>query len=194
MDEGILTDNKGKKIPFHDAVVILTSNVGVEGIEEMKSAVGFTRQENCSQDVLERETLKSLEKTFRPEFLNRIDEVLCFNPLGGEECRKIVKNLLKGLKRNLSEMKISIRFSKGAIDFLMRQGTDPRYGARPLKRAIKQYIETPLTEKILQTPSSHPRKIQVKMSGGKVVFQDETCHQEDVMSGRKKAKHKRGGK
>ena len=173
MDEGFLTDNKGNKVPFHDSVVILTSNVGVEGLEEIKSAVGFTRQEDVGHDLVKRETRKSLEKNFRPEFLNRIDEVICFNALGREENRKIVQNLLKILKKNLSHMDISIRFSKGVIDFLTRTGTDTRYGARPLKRVIKKYIEVPLTEKILSEPNADHHYLLSKMSGDMVVFVDD---------------------
>lgn len=187
MDEGVITDNKGRKIPFQDAVVIMTSNVGVQGLEEMKSAVGFTRQESFQQDLVEQETLKSLEKAFRPEFLNRIDEIICFNSLGDRELRKVVQTFLHRLKQNLSEFNVSIRFSKGVIDFLIQHGTDPQYGARPLKRAIKAWIEAPLAERILHEPSPLPTKILGKVADGKVVFIDETGQKRD-----KKAK--RGSK
>jgi len=170
MDEGNLTDNKGRKIPFHDAVVILTTNVGVEGLDEMKSAVGFTKEEDPGQEIVERETVKALEKTFRPEFLNRLDEVICFNPLGTESVRKIVRLLLSRLKKNLSEMKVSIRFTQGVIDFISREGMDPRYGARPLHRAIKQYIEVPLTEQILQAKQGFPMQVVARLSGRRIVF------------------------
>ncbi len=191
MDEGIITDNKGRKISFQDAVVILTSNVGVEGIEEMKSAVGFTRQETFGREFVEKETLKSLEKTFRPEFLNRLDEVICFNSLDYEENLKIVQNLMARLKKNLSTMKIFFRFTKGVADFLIREGTDPRYGARPLKRAIKKYIETPLTEKVMQDPSSISKKILAKMSGNKVVFVEDKARRKQTGGGSKKKNRKR---
>jgi len=180
MDEGDLTDNKGRKIPFYDAVVILTTNVGVEGLEEMKGAVGFTKEEHFGQDIVERETLKALEKTFRPEFLNRIDEIICFNPLGAESIRKIVRLLLSRLKKNLAEMKISIRFTQGVIDFISREGMDPRYGARPLHRAIKQYIETPLTEKIIKSPHALPMKVLAKISGRQIVFVADPASRKEV--------------
>jgi ATP-dependent Clp protease ATP-binding subunit ClpA len=173
MDEGFLTDNKGNKIPFHDAVVILTSNIGVEGLEEMKSAIGFAKEDRLDQALVGRETLKSLEKTFRPEFLNRIDEVICFNSLGVEENRKIVKNFLKILKQNLSRMGISLRLTRGVVDFLIHRGTDIKYGARPLKRVIKKYIEAPLTEQILNEPAADTRKILAKISGSSIVFVDD---------------------
>lgn len=179
MDEGILTDNKGRKISFHEAVVILTSNVGVEGLEEMQKAVGFRREPCTDQDLVERETLKALDKTFRPEFLNRVDEIICFNALGTEENRKIVQVHLNRLRQNLSRMKISIRFSRGVTDYLVRRGTDPRYGARPLKRALKKDIEAPLAEQILHGPLPRAGKILAKMSGRGVVFV------EDVVSGRR---------
>ncbi|NOY53958.1 MAG: ATP-dependent Clp protease ATP-binding subunit [Deltaproteobacteria bacterium] len=170
MDEGDLTDNKGRKIPFHDAVVILTTNVGVEGLDAMKNAVGFTKEEQPGRKIVERETLKALEKTFRPEFLNRIDEIICFRPLGTESIRKIVRLLLSRLKKNLSQMKISIRFTQGVIDFISREGMDPRYGARPLQRAIKQYIEVPLTERILHAKEEFPMKVVARISGRRIVF------------------------
>jgi len=185
MDEGILTDNKGRKIPFQDAVIILTNNAGVEGIEEMKSAVGFTRQDVLNRNVVRRETLKSLEKIFRPEFLNRIDEIICFNPLGHKETRRIVQLQLEHLQRKLSGMKIHLRFSRNVINFLIREGADPRYGARPLKRAVKKFIEVPLAERILSGPASLPAKILAVMSEEKsVTFVDPAPRQKSSKRGK----------
>ncbi|MEK6777207.1 MAG: AAA family ATPase [bacterium] len=174
MDEGTLTDNKGRRIPFHDAVIILTSNAGVKGIEKMKSAVGFTRQDVMNHEMVRRETLKSLEKIFRPEFLNRIDEIICFNPLGPKETRRIVQLQLAKLQLKLNEMKIHLRFSKAVINFVISEGADPRYGARPLKRNIKKFIEIPLTERILREQASlHKRMLAVMSEEKSVVFVDQ---------------------
>ncbi len=170
MDEGFLTDSKGRKIPFQDAVVILTSNVGVEGLDEMKKAVGYRKTETFDQEIIQLETRKALEKTFRPEFLNRVDQVICFRALDRRSSRKIVRMLLKRIEKDLSEMDLSLRFTGGAIDYLIRKGTDRRYGARPLKRAIKQFVETPLTQRIVEDPTLRPGRLLARMSGGKLVF------------------------
>jgi len=170
MDEGFLTDNKGRRIPFQEAVVILTSNVGVESLEEMGRAVGFTSADTVNERVVERETVKSLESLFRPEFLNRVDEVVCFRSLSPGDNRRIVRMLLQRLKENLADLKMSIRFSAGVVDYLVKKGTDPRYGARPLRRAIKQYIEAPLADRLITESLDAPANLAAKMFRGDVVF------------------------
>ena len=170
MDEGFLTDNKGRRLDFRQAVVVLTSNVGAEEIAGLDRAAGFTRPARPDHALLERETRRALERTFRPEFLNRLDEVICFQPLDREAYRRILRRLLRDLKERLAGAGIALELSRGALEFLVDRGTDPRYGARPLKRALKTYVETPLTEQLLHGPCPAGDRIRGRLARGRIVF------------------------
>lgn len=152
MDDGILTDNKGVKVLFKDCVVIMTSNVGVEEFKNIEVAIGFDHKtKDLSHNTKERETRKALEKEFAPEFLNRVDEIVTFTSLTKEDSLTIVDIMLNEVVERLRKnLKMEIEFPQKVREFLVEKGFNQKYGARPLKRAIKTYVENPLAELIIQ--------------------------------------------
>ena len=151
LDDGILTDGLGRKVDFKNTLIIMTSNIGVRQLKDFGSGVGFaTKAMKDSQDDIARGTIqKALKRTFSPEFLNRIDDVMIFNSLGKEEIHKIIDIALKDVLGRLNDMGLNMELSMAAKDFLSDKGYDPQFGARPLHRAIQKYLEDPLAEEIL---------------------------------------------
>ena len=150
MEEGVLTDSKGAVVPFRNSVVIMTSNVGVERLDDRATAIGFDRAERSVEHrVRTRETRKALEKTFPPEFLNRIDEIVTFRSLTREDTFPILDRLLEEVQGRTRNLGLLLVFEDSARDFLVDQGFDPKFGARPLRRAIHRHVENPLAEMIL---------------------------------------------
>ena len=152
MDDGILTDNKGVKVSFKDCVIIMTSNVGVEEFKNIEVAIGFDQTtKNLSHNTKEKETRKALEKEFAPEFLNRVDEIVTFTSLSKEESLKIVDIMLNEVSERLRKnLKMTVDFPMKVREFLVEKGFNQKYGARPLKRSIKFYVENPLAEMIIE--------------------------------------------
>jgi ATP-dependent Clp protease ATP-binding subunit ClpC len=153
LDDGRLTDGHGRTVDFKNTVVIMTSNVGAQFIRSQMS-IGFAAKPKSKSDKLDYETMKErvlaeMKKTFRPEFINRIDEIIVFHQLNEEQLRQIVELLVKELQERLADRKLSIELSDGAKSWLVKEGYDPVYGARPLRRAIERYVENPLSSKLL---------------------------------------------
>jgi len=142
LDDGRLTDGHGRTVDFRNTVIIMTSNLGSQRIQELAGAENYARMKEAVMDVV--------RQHFRPEFINRIDDVVVFHPLESEHIRKIVDIQLEYLRRRLGERDIALELDEAAIDRLAEAGFDPVYGARPLKRAIQQQIENPLAERILR--------------------------------------------
>ncbi|MFN8294642.1 MAG: ATP-dependent Clp protease ATP-binding subunit [Chitinophagales bacterium] len=153
LDDGILTDGLGRKVDFKNSVIIMTSNIGVRQLKDFGTGVGFATSaikdnaDNLTKGVIQ----KALQKTFSPEFLNRIDDVVVFNSLGKEEIHKIIDIVLRGVYLRLEKLGYNIELTLAAKDFLAEKGYDPQFGARPLHRAIQKYMEDPLAEEILNT-------------------------------------------
>ena len=151
LDDGQLTDGLGRKVDFKNTLIIMTSNIGVKKLKDFGQGVGFatkSRQEGVdtyAKSVIE----NSLKKTFSPEFLNRIDDLVIFNSLDQKHILKIVDLALAQLHVRLDKMGFKVKLSKAAKEFIAEKGYDPAYGARPLHRAIQKYVEDPLAEKIL---------------------------------------------
>ena len=151
LDDGILTDGLGRKVDFKNSVIIMTSNIGVRQLKDFGTGVGFATSaikdntDNLTKGVIQ----KALQKTFSPEFLNRIDDVIVFNSLGKEEIHKIIDIVLSGVYNRLEKLGYTIELTSAAKDFLSEKGYDPQFGARPLHRAIQKYVEDPLAEEIL---------------------------------------------
>jgi len=166
LDEGRLTDNYGRVIDFKNTVVIMTSNVGARDITK-GSALGFVQStaETAFARIAER-VKDEIQKTFNPEFLNRLDDVIVFHPLTREHITQIVGVVLKELTLRLGEEELSLRLTDAATDFLVAHGYDEHYGARPLKRAIQRYVEDPLSEKILLGEFSRGDEIEVDAAPG----------------------------
>ena len=153
LDDGQLTDGLGRKIDFKNTIIIMTSNIGVRQLKDFGAGVGFTTQ--AKKDAMDSHTKnviqKSLTKTFSPEFLNRIDDVVIFNSLTREDIFKIIDIALKDVFGRLAILGYSIELSEPAKEFLSEKGFDPQFGARPLHRAIQKYLEDPLAEALLGT-------------------------------------------
>jgi len=160
LDDGRLTDGKGRTVDFKNTVIIMTSNIGSHLIHEAMNgidhAIGMTAKKGSAvgeagvlSDALKKQIQDSLLQHFRPEFLNRIDEIVIFNALGKPEIEKIIDLQLQNLRRMLSERKIEITLTEKARELLFREGYDPQFGARPLKRAIQRLIQDPLAMKLL---------------------------------------------
>jgi ATP-dependent Clp protease ATP-binding subunit ClpC len=153
LDDGRLTDGHGRTVDFKNTVVIMTSNVGAELIRRQMSMGFAAKQESKGQkldyDTMKERVLAEMKKTFRPEFINRIDEIIVFHQLNEEQLRQIVELLVKDLQERLADRKLSIELSDKAKSWLVKEGYDPVYGARPLRRAIERYVENPLSSKLL---------------------------------------------
>ncbi len=153
LDEGILTDGLGRKIDFKNTLIIMTSNIGARDLKEFGTGVGFstkTKQDNAaslSKGVIS----KALKRTFAPEFLNRIDDIVLFDSLTQKDIFKIIDILLKGITGRLKDLGYTLVITKKAKEYVAIKGYDPAYGARPLHRAIQKYLEDPLAEEILKS-------------------------------------------
>ena len=173
MDEGRLTDSNGRTVSFRNTIVIMTSNVGSRELDEYGSGLGFnTAGKNISNNrksVLE----KAVKKAFPPEFINRVDDQVFFNPLNKEDIEKIIDIEIKGLKKRVKEAGYDLHITAAAKRFVADEGYDPSYGARPLKRAIQRYIEDPVSEHIITErmmsggKSSSHHKIRVSLTKDK---------------------------
>ena len=161
LDEGHLTDNYGRVIDFKNTVVIMTSNVGARDITQSKSLGFHTQGADASFDTMAGKVKEEMAKVFNPEFLNRLDDVIVFHPLGREHIAEIVNILLREVARRLGD---EVRLTQAAIDFLAEQGYDQQYGARPLKRAIQKFVEDPLSEKILLGEIGRGDEIEVDLA------------------------------
>lgn len=161
LDDGRMTDGKGRTVDFTNTVLIMTSNIGSHIIKELAGR----EKEKMVSGVME-----MLRATFRPEFLNRIDETILFNSLGKEEIKKIVDIQIDLLSKRLQDRKITLHLTDGVREFLAEAGFDPVYGARPLKRAIQRYIEDELALKILGGDVEDGSDVTVDVESGKVVF------------------------
>lgn len=149
LEDGVLTDSKGRKVSFKNAIIIMTSNVGASKITGNNTSLGFGENSDENKNI-EELVMEDLKRTFKPEFLNRIDEIIVFNRLQKEDIKEIAKRMLKSLDKRLAEMDIELSFTDDAISAIADAGFDDVYGARPLRRAIQQKIEDPLSERILE--------------------------------------------
>jgi ATP-dependent Clp protease ATP-binding subunit ClpB len=145
LDDGRLTDGKGRTVDFKNSVVIMTSNLGSQFIAEAAKTETGEIPEGVRRQVTE-----ALRQHFRPEFLNRVDEIIFFHGLSQEHIKQIIDIQLRGLVRRLEERKIRVELTEAAKDFLVREGYDPIYGARPLKRAIQRRLLDPLALRVLE--------------------------------------------
>ncbi len=152
LDDGVLTDSMGRKVNFKNSLIIMTSNIGSRQLKDFGQGVGFnTATKQYSKDTHAKSVIENaLKKTFSPEFLNRIDDVIIFNNLEKNSVEKIIHIELKKIFNRITDMGYTIDISKSAMDFLMEKGWDPAFGARPLKRAIQKYIEDPLSEELIK--------------------------------------------
>jgi ATP-dependent Clp protease ATP-binding subunit ClpC len=154
LDDGRMTDGHGRTVDFKNTVIIMTSNAGVELIKR-ESAIGFSTKKDMAKaqksnyEEMKEKVMIEVKKTFRPEFLNRLDEIIVFHELNEEQLRQVVDLLAKELQKRLAERKLSVEITEKAKSWLAKEGYDPVYGARPLRRALEKYVENPLAVKVL---------------------------------------------
>jgi ATP-dependent Clp protease ATP-binding subunit ClpB len=163
LDDGRLTDGQGRTVDFRNTVIIMTSNLGSDVIQQLAGEKQYVR--------MKAEVMERVQEHFRPEFINRIDDIIVFHPLGQEQIRSIVEIQLAGLKKRLAERDLVLELTHEARDLLGEAGFDPVYGARPLKRAIQQQIENPLAERILQGAFAPGDRIVIAVEDGQLRFE-----------------------
>jgi ATP-dependent Clp protease ATP-binding subunit ClpA len=189
LDEGRLTDGQGRKVNFKNTVIIMTSNIGQEIIQQ-RGSIGFSRpaigisggispqvgkttREDVAYKEIKEKLLEEVKKVFRPEFLNRIDEIVIFNPLNKEDINRIVDIEMETLYRKLAEKNIHLELTPKAKDYLAELGFDTHFGARPLKRTIQKHIQNPLSLKLLDGSLKEGTKMLVDLDKDKkLVFRD----------------------
>ena len=162
LDDGRLTDGQGRTVDFRNTVIIMTSNLGSQAIQEYAGEKNYSRMKTAVMEIV--------QQSFRPEFINRIDDIVVFHPLGTSQIRAIVDIQLLYLRKRLQERNMELLLATEARDLLGEAGFDPVYGARPLKRAIQQQIENPLAQRILQGAFAPGDRIRVSAAGGELQF------------------------
>ncbi len=169
LDDGRLTDSKGRLVSFKNCIIIMTSNVGATEIQH-KNALGFSGSAQAEYDNMCDRYMDALKEKFRPEFLNRIDDIIVFHKLGREETAKIAELFLASLKKRLAVMDVKLEITPEAMDLLIEKGYDNNYGARPLKRVVQRYIEDKLSEEILRGELKANSVVSVSAENGEFIF------------------------
>jgi len=175
LDDGRLTDGHGRTVDFKNCVIIMTSNAGVELIRR-ETALGFTRPrdeakaQKQSYETMKEKVMGEVKRTFRPEFLNRIDEIIVFHELTEKQLRDIVELTVKDLQKRLAERKLKIELTEKAKSWLAKEGYDPTFGARPLRRVIERYVENPLSTRLLRGEFKEGDTVKVDLGDEGLTF------------------------
>jgi len=169
LDEGRLTDNKGRLANFRNTIIIMTSNMGSHIIQQKFENIDMNQRMSVVEET-KIAVLSLLKSNIRPEFLNRIDEIIMFTPLNLSEIKAIVRIQLRSLKNNLVTKNIGLDFADNAIDFISELGYDPQFGARPIKRVIQREVLNELSKKILAEEIAIGSTIMINVDRGKLVF------------------------
>jgi ATP-dependent Clp protease ATP-binding subunit ClpB len=172
LDDGRLTDNKGRVVNFKNTIIIMTSNIGSHLIQEAFEKVDERNVEEATERA-KVDVMNLLRNTIRPEFLNRIDDIIMFHPLLRKEIRNIIHIQLGQLKKLVEESGIRLRFTDYTIDYLAENGFDPQFGARPLKRLIQKEIVNSLSKRILAGDIDREHPVVVDVFDGVVVFRND---------------------
>ena len=169
LDDGRLTDAQGRTVNFENTVIIMTSNVGSQHLVSDRQ-FGFTAKEGIDFRETERRAREALERSFRPEFLNRVDEIIVFHPLGKNDVIEIVDIMLGRLNKHLESQRVSVEVTPAAREFIADVGYDPKFGARPLARAIRRHIENPLSSSIINGEFEPGDTVLVDRAGEGLAF------------------------
>lgn len=161
MDEGRLTDSLGRRIDFKNTIIIMTSNIGTRQLKDFGTGVGFTTPSSNDRSYTHGVLQKALQKAFAPEFLNRIDDIIMFDPLDKEAIFRIIDIELAGFHKRLEALGYKLNISERAKTYISEKGYDAQYGARPLKRAIQKYLEDNLAELIINSEIAENSVIEV---------------------------------
>ncbi|MCH5299275.1 MAG: ATP-dependent Clp protease ATP-binding subunit [Ruminococcus sp.] len=170
LDDGRLTDSQGRTVDFKNTIIIMTSNVGARLITEKQNALGFASSSSTDNEDVREIVLSELKNTFRPEFLNRIDDIIVFSKLTQNEIKEIASKMLENLKERLKSLEVEVDFTDEAITAISDEGFDDTYGARPLRRAITSKIEDELSERILDGTVKKNTKVICTFEDGKFIF------------------------
>jgi ATP-dependent Clp protease ATP-binding subunit ClpB len=176
LDDGRLTDNKGRVVNFKNTIIIMTSNIGSHLIQDAFDKA-IPDEIEMAAERARTDVMNLLRQTIRPEFLNRVDEIIMFQPLNRKEVRKIIEIQLKGLQHLVKDTGIELHFTPYALDFLAENGYDPQFGARPLKRLIQKEIVNQLSKRILAGDIDKTKPVFVDVFDGVVVFRNEKAQQ-----------------
>ena len=171
LDDGRLTDNKGRTVDFKNTIIIMTSNIGSHIIQENLEKVNEQNREEILNQT-RKQVFDLLKKSIKPEFLNRVDEIVMFQPLTREEVRRIVELQLKNVRKTLEKNSIKLTVTKKAVDFIALIGFDPQFGARPIKRVIQKNVLNELSKMILEEKVDKGSEIVVDEKNGKLVFRN----------------------
>jgi ATP-dependent Clp protease ATP-binding subunit ClpC len=181
LDDGHLTDSKGRKVDFRNTILIMTSNIGATAIREEKN-VGFNVKDlSKDYDAMQKRILEELKKAFRPEFLNRVDETVVFRSLDQEEIHEIVKIMSKSIIKRLKEQDVNVKITPAAIEVIGKVGFDPEYGARPIRRALQKEVEDRLSEALLAGQIHLGDKVTIGASKGKITLNVKSSNPEPIL-------------
>ena len=183
LEDGILTDSQGRKVDFKNTIIIMTSNAGASALTDNRAKLGFAEPEKSEAAEDERKKteeiiMNALKATFRPEFLNRVDDIVIFNKLSHEDICKIAELMLGEVKKRVSDVGIELDFDPSVAELVAKEGFDPVYGARPLRRAIVHMVEDTFSGEMLEGRVKAGDKVTAKADGDKVVFVNNTPHEE----------------
>ena len=181
LDDGMLTDAQGRRVDFKNTVIILTSNIGASAITEKAKSLGFTAAATDEKAAMEANVMQALKSAFRPEFLNRLDEIIVFNRLTDADIRKIASLLLAELGERIRGIGVEIEFDPSLVAYVAEKGFDPVYGARPLRRAITSLVEDSFSEAMLEGRIASGDRILAKAVEGKVLFEKQTAPVPDAV-------------
>ncbi|MDD5167142.1 MAG: AAA family ATPase, partial [Candidatus Omnitrophica bacterium] len=170
-EDGRLTDSFGRKVDFRNTVMIMTSNVGAELIRKSGSLGFKTQKEEVTYQEMKDKLLDEVKRTFKPEFLNRVDDIIVFRSLLREDLQRIVEIEIGYVTGRLKEQGISLEISQEAKDFLIEKGFDPVFGARPLKRTIQRFLEDPLASEIISKKFKQDSQVKVTRKNEELIFE-----------------------
>ena len=171
LDDGILTDSQGRRVDFKNAVIIMTSNLGARELTHKSSSLGFAAQnEEASREEIKGKVMAHLKEAFRPEFINRIDEIIVFDKLSADDIRRIADNMIKTVTDRIKSIGVDVTFLDSAMEYLAKEGTDPVYGARPLRRTIIHKVEDSFATAMLDGTFGKGDKVEVSADEGVLVW------------------------
>ena len=169
LEDGILTDAQGRRVDFRNSVIIMTSNVGARDLFEKKKLGFGDNSEKKNYEEIKSNVMNELKRVFKPEFLNRVDDIIVFHSLTEEEIKKIAEKMLATLSERLRSIGIKVEFSAETLAMLAKDGFDPTYGARPLRRAIQNKVEDFLAEQMLEGKVKEGDSVMISLKDGKIV-------------------------
>jgi ATP-dependent Clp protease ATP-binding subunit ClpC len=172
LDDGRLTDSLGHVVDFKNTILIMTSNLGTSLIGKRISPGFMQESDEQSYEKMKDRVMDELKRAFRPEFINRIDDIVVFHPLSIEHIREIIRLMVRRINKQIAEKGIELILTGAAEDALVEKGYDPTYGARQLRRTIQKHVEDPLAEAIVRGQVPESARIEVDVDGGNFVFRE----------------------